>query len=241
MRLLLWSILVFFVSDVQRFHCWALKELSRGISFHWRTSSLHATGDKNHKNTAAPLLYSILTASSPSLFVRTWGCTGRSHQGKPSASRCLWWCRGWMSAWNGRRTYREPKSSSPDGCQMSYSGCWCSGRTDARPSSSDGGTESWWSPVGEKERYINSVEDQLKYMWLEKSANCLLSLMLRYDYILFNCLNINNIELFSCWRNRIQPQIFGCTEQSIIRKWKINQDFTEPAVRPNWVIWDKGS
>lgn len=141
--------------------------------------------------------YSVLTISSPSLLVRTWGCRGRSHQGKPSASRCLWWCRGWRSAWNERRTYQGPKSSSPVGCQTSYSGCWCSGRTGARPSSSDGGTESWWSPGGGKEttsdqhQYINSVEDQLMLLKCLQTVNC--------DWcfgmiILFNCLNTINSE-----------------------------------------------
>lgn len=106
-------------------------------------------------------LYALPPASSSSLFERTWDCRGRCHQGKPSASRCPWWCRGWRSAWSEQRTYRGPKSSSPDGCQMSYSGCWCSGRTDARPSSSDAGTESWWSPVGGEKR---GVDDLHQYM-----------------------------------------------------------------------------
>ena len=76
----------------------------------------------------------------------TWGCTALCRWAGPGASRCLWWCRGWKSAWSAQKTCRGPRSSSPAGRQMSCSGCWCSGRTASRPSSSASGRGSSWSP-----------------------------------------------------------------------------------------------
>lgn len=150
-----------------------------------RTSRRCGTGQRNHRNAAATFSeasYALSPASSSSLFELTWGCRGRCHRGKPSASRCPWWCRGWRSAWSGQRTYRGPKSFSPDGCRMSCSGCWCSGRTDARPSSSDAGTESWWSPVGGEKRVCGR---SASVHAVKMSANHLLLLMLLYDYTIF--------------------------------------------------------
>lgn len=76
----------------------------------------------------------------------TWRCRGCCHQGTPSAWCSPWLCRGWKSAWSGRRTRREPRSSWPDVRQRCGSCCCWRGRPGGRPASSASGTASWWSP-----------------------------------------------------------------------------------------------
>lgn len=243
-----WDCFGVFVSDVQRFHWYAQKGLSRGIalSFPVMKQQTPRDGRHNHRKAAAPLSeasYSLLPASSPSLFDHTWGCREHCRRGKPSASRCPWWCRGWRSAWSGQRTYRGPKSSSPGGCQMSYSGCWCSGRTDARPSSSDAGTESWWSPVGEEQSFTSAV-------WMISARTYILKrLQIIYYHWCFcmntQYLNINVIELFNAdritWSHRSSAalKLPSSTVDSITLKWMIKQGFSHSRLSDQTVIWVK--
>ena len=97
----------------------------------------------------------------------TWDCRGRFRRGKPSAWRYQSSCRGWRSAWSGRRTCQEPRSSSPDDCQRSCSGCWCLGTTAAHPSSSDAGTESWWNPTGGRESAVQRFIGYIKVVFVQ--------------------------------------------------------------------------
>lgn len=76
----------------------------------------------------------------------TWRCRGCCHQDTPSAWCSPWLCRGWKSAWSGRRTRQEPRSSWPDVRQRCGSCCCWRGRPGGRPASSASGTASWWSP-----------------------------------------------------------------------------------------------